>query len=86
MTKTKIDQIVPLPRQAVEILKSLKSLTFADDDSFVFPHMARRDRPMSDNAVLCALCSMGFSKEEMTGHGFRTSCKTEMLELGYPLP
>ena len=40
---------------------------------------------MSDNAVLCALRSMGFSKEEMTGHGFRTSCKTEMLELGYPL-
>jgi len=85
VTKTKIDQIVPLPRQAVEILRALKNITFADDDSFVFPHISRKDRPMSDNAVLCALRAMGFSKEEMTGHGFRTSCKTEMLELGYPL-
>lgn len=38
-------------------------------------------RPMSDNAILAALRRMGFSKEEMTGHGFRAMARTVLDEV-----
>jgi len=38
---------------------------------------------MSDNAVLGALRRMGYSKDEMTGHGFRSMASTRLNEMGY---
>lgn len=35
---------------------------------------------MSDNAVSAALRRMGFTKEEMTGHGFRATARTMLDE------
>ncbi len=40
---------------------------------------------MSENTLVYALRGLGFSGEEMTAHGFRTTTKTELLELGYPV-
>ncbi|GAB4277889.1 MAG: tyrosine-type recombinase/integrase [Candidatus Rifleibacteriota bacterium] len=85
VTKTKVEHLVPLPRQAVKILEELKPITYRGGESFVFPHINKSDRVISDNSMLGALRALGFPKEEMTVHGFRATCKTELLELGYPM-
>jgi integrase len=77
--KMREGHIVPLPYQAVEILKELHPLT--GRSRFVFPSARSNDRPMSDNAVLAALRRMGFSKDEMSGHGFRAMARTVLDEI-----
>lgn len=84
VTKTETRHIVPLARQALEILRDLYPLT--GGGVYVFPSARSRrgDRPMSDNAVLAAMRGMGISKEEMCGHGFRAMARTMLDEiLGY---
>jgi len=74
VTKTKQQHIVPLPVQAVAILRDLHALT--GRGVYVFPGARSANRPMSDNAVLAALRTLGIPKEEMTGHGFRAMART----------
>lgn len=69
VTKTQTDHIVPLSRQAVEILREVQPLT--GRGRYVFPSERTSQRPMSDNAVLAAMRRLGIGKEEMTGHGWR---------------
>lgn len=73
------DHHVPLSTQAVAILKELYALT--GRGRYVFPNERSSKRPMSDNAVLAALRRMGFTKEEMTGHGFRAMARTILEEV-----
>ncbi len=81
-SKTKQEHVVPLARQAVEILSDLKRLTGGSD--YVFPSARCWYRPMSDNAVLSALRRMGIGKEEMSGHGWRATARTLLdEELGF---
>ena len=70
--------LVPLSRQAVKILKELQELT--GKGKYVFPSPRTSERPMSDNGVLSALRRMGYTKEEMTGHGFRAMARTGVEE------
>jgi integrase len=77
--KMKEPHLVPLPRQAIEILTELKKLTGASP--YVFPSGRSFDRPMSDNAILAALRRMGYSKDEMSGHGFRAMARTILDEV-----
>jgi integrase len=79
VTKTDVQHIVPLCRQAVKILRELHPLTGAG--RFVFPGARTNKRPMSDNAVLAAMRRMGIGKEEMTGHGFRAAARTILDEV-----
>ena len=81
ITKTDTPHIVPLSRQAVEILRELYPLT--GQGRYVFPsaRTPRGDRPMSDNAILAALRSMGIGKQEMSGHGFRAMARTLLDEV-----
>ena len=39
---------------------------------------------MSENTVNAALRRMGYTKDEMTGHGFRSMASTLLHELGHP--
>jgi len=80
--KMKTTHIVPLSAQAVDVLHELFQLT--GEDRFVFPGIRGRGRPMSENTVLAALRRMGFSGEEMTGHGFRSMASTRLHEMGWP--
>lgn len=73
--------IVPLSRQAVEIVKALQGM--AAGSRFVFPSLRSRDRPMSDNTINAALRRLGYSKDEMTGHGFRALASTCLNEQGW---
>jgi integrase len=79
VTKTETQHIVPLSRQAVEILRELHPLT--GSDRFVFPSALTKTRPMSDNADLAAMRRMGIDKDEMSGHGFRAMARTILDEV-----
>ncbi len=83
VTKTDIEHLVPLSRQAVAILSELRPLT-GFGSRYVFPGAHSVSRPMSENAVLAAMRRMGIGKEEMTGHGFRAVARTILDEtLGF---
>jgi integrase len=73
--------IVPLPTQAVAILRELRALT--GPDGLVFPGLRDPNRPMSEVALTAALRRMGYSGDEMTWHGFRTVASTCLNELGF---
>ena len=77
--KTRQPHLVPLSRQALEILRELQPLT--GNGRYVFPSFRSPNRPMSDNAVLAALRSMGYEKSEMSGHGFRAMARTILDEV-----
>ena len=77
--KMKEPHLVPLSDQAVEILRELQPLT--GTSRYVFPSARSYARPMSNNAILAALRRMGFSKDEMTGHGFRAMARTILDEV-----
>jgi integrase len=79
VTKTNTPHIVPLARQAVEILRELQPLT--GRGQFVFAGARSIKRPMSDNAILAAMRRTGISKEEMSGHGFRAVARTILDEV-----
>jgi len=79
ISKTKTDHIVPLSRQAVEILRELQPLT--GPGKYAFPSARSNKRPMSDNAILVAMRAMEIGKEEMTGHGFRAAARTILDEV-----
>ncbi len=79
VTKTNTPHIVPLSRQAIEILRELQPLT--GRSRFVFPSARSYSRPMSDNAILAAMRRLGIDKEEMSGHGFRAVARTILDEV-----
>lgn len=73
--------IVPLSRQAVQILKELQS--FSGSGKLLFPSIRTETRPLSDATMLNALRRMGYAKDEMCTHGFRSIASTLLNELGY---
>jgi len=77
--KMENDHIVPLPKQAVEILRLMHRLT--GRGKYVFAGLRSHERCMSENTINAALRSMGFSTEVMTGHGFRATARTIMDEV-----
>jgi integrase len=77
--KMKIDHVVPLATQAVEILRNLHPIT--GHGRFVFPSIRTGERPMSENTINAALCGMGYSAEVHTAHGFRATARTIMDEV-----
>jgi integrase len=79
--KMKAPHIVPLSRQAVAILRELQPLT--GSDTYVFPGLRGAGRPMSENTVNAALRRLGYGKDEMTGHGFRSMAATRLNEMGF---
>ena len=81
VTKTQTQHIVPLCRQAVDILRELQPLTGHLPGGWVFPGARSSDRPMSDNAILAALRRLGIAKDEMSGHGFRAMARTILDEV-----
>jgi integrase len=73
--------IVPLSSQAVAILRELRSVT--GKGRYLFPSLRSSDRPMSVNTVNAALRRLGYTRDEMTGHGFRAMACTCLNELGW---
>jgi integrase len=72
--KMKNPHIVPLSRQAVDILKKLQPLTGAG--RYAFPSIRSTAKPISDNTLNAALRRLGYSGDEMTSHGWRATFRT----------
>lgn len=74
--------VVPLPRQAVELLLELQPLTGGGE--WVFPGLRDHKRPLSEAGVSAALAAMGY-KGRQTWHGFRATGRTILRQvLKYP--
>ena len=69
--------IVPLPVQAVTLLRNIQPLT--GHSVYVFHGERSHDRPISDNSVRSALYALGFGKEQ-SWHGFRASARTMLVD------
>jgi integrase len=82
-TKLRVEHVVPLADQAIAILDDLFPLT-GSESGYVFPSVRSRSSCMSDNSLNAALRRMGYSKEQMTAHGFRSMASTRLNELGFP--
>ena len=78
--KMRKPHLVPLSRQVVAYLRELALLT--GPTGFVFPAFHTWKRPMSENTMNQALRRMGYSKEEMTAHGWRSTASTLLNESG----
>ena len=76
--KMSFDHIVPLSRQALEVLRHIHSLT--GRGRYAFPNARSSDGPLSECALLWALRSMGYTKNQMTAHGFRAMARTLLDE------
>lgn len=78
--KMRRPHLVPLPKQAVAILRELQPFT----GRFEFVFAGRNDpkRPMSENTINKCLADMGY-KGRQTGHGFRHMLSTELNGKGY---
>ena len=81
VTKTDTPHIVPLSRQAVEVLRELYPLT--GQGGYVFPNARypRRERPMSANTLWRALRALDVRPDQMTMHGFRAMARTILDEV-----
>lgn len=77
--KMALPHIVPLSKQALEILEILRPITGIKP--YVFYNYSTA-KPISSNALLCAIRTMGY-QGKMTGHGFRGLASTTLHEQGY---
>jgi len=77
--KMKTEHVVPLSKQAVELLRELKAI--GGGSRYVFPGR-NPDKPISNNTMLFALYRLGY-KGKMTGHGFRAVASTTLNEAGF---
>lgn len=78
--KMRTPHIVPLSRQAIEVLRVLSGIS--GTRTLLFPGERDHSKPISNNTILKALERMGF-KGRMTGHGFRGLASTVLHEKGF---
>lgn len=71
---------VPLSNQVVALLVELRALT--GPKGFAFPAVHTSLRPMSENTLNAAFRRMGFTKEEISAHGLRSTASTLLNESG----
>lgn len=82
MKTKKSDHIVPLSRQALDVLERMRQIS--GRGRYIFPSIRALSgsRPLSDMAMLGALRTMGYEPGQMTAHGFRHSASTFLNESG----
>jgi len=78
--KGRVPHVVPLSHQALTLIDEVRSLT--GTGRFVFPSERGHQRPMSANTLNAALRALGYAKDQMTAHGFRTMASTMLNESG----
>jgi integrase len=78
--KARRTHAVPLSRQVLGLPKELKAIT--GGQGYIFPAFHTRLRPMSENTINSSFRRMGYSKDDMTAHGFRSTASTLLNESG----
>lgn len=77
--KMRSPHIVPLPEQAIKLLKEIQPHT--GRGKYVFPSVRGASRCLSENAVRTALRDLGYDNETVTPHGFRATARTLLDEV-----
>lgn len=80
-TKTGMEHLVPLSRQAMAVLERAQALSGAGE--LVFPSPIKRNEPLHANALLAVLRRMGYKTGDITVHGFRATFSTTLNEQGH---
>ncbi len=78
--KMRQEHVVPLSTQATNIFRNAYELR--GRSNYVFPSIRTHSRPMSENTINVALRRLGYSADEMTAHGFRSTASTLLNESG----
>ena len=71
---------VPLAPQAIRLLTELREIS--GHRSLLFPGARDPKRSISENTLNAALRRLGYSKDEMTAHGFRAAASSILNESG----
>ena len=79
--KMKVEHIVPLAPQVLALLTGLRQIT--GDGRFLFPSIRSKTTPISDMTLLAALRRLGYGKDQMSVHGFRSMASTLLNESGF---
>ena len=79
--KMRDPHIIPLSHQAVTIFRQLREIT--SRCRYVFSAIRDRSRPISDGTIRIMLRTLGYTKDEMSTHGFRTMASTTLNENGW---
>ena len=81
--KMRRPHIVPLSRQVVEIMTSLRC-SLSAESPLVLHALRSQTRPMADMTLLSALRDLGYDRDQMSVHGFRAIGSTLLNETGWP--
>ncbi|PHR92605.1 MAG: integrase [Robiginitomaculum sp.] len=73
-TKMRREHHIPLPPQAIAILEDLKKI--APHNDLVLPSISSSKKSISENTLNQGLRRIGYSKDQMTSHGFRATFAT----------
>ena len=79
--KKRKEHFIPLPSQAIKVLKSMKN--FTGHRIHVFPHRDKRDEAMTDHSLRMALRYMGWGGR-YSPHATRTTGSTHLNGMGFP--
>jgi integrase len=79
--KMRRPHIVPLSKQALKALKDVQKLGKAS--RYVFPQVRDTEKPTHSKTINKALRSLGYSADEMCGHGFRAMASSLLSEQGW---
>jgi integrase len=71
---------IPLAPQTIDVLKILRAV--AGESELIVPGARGRGRPLSENTLNAALRRLGYTKDEMTAHGFRAAASSILNECG----
>lgn len=82
--KMRREHVAPLSRQMIDLLMEVRR--FSGNRQYVFPSVCTWERPLSENTLNAALRRLGYTKDEMVSHGFRTTASTLLNESGIWTP
>ena len=84
--KMKVEHLVPLSTQTIELLAMLKEINRRED--LLFPCVTNRHKAMSDNTMRQAIFRLGYDgktagKSKAVPHGFRATASSILNEVGF---
>ncbi|MBS9715330.1 tyrosine-type recombinase/integrase [Pseudohalocynthiibacter aestuariivivens] len=80
-TKMRRDHIIPLSEQALRLVE--KNWIDVDGVELIFPSLNSNRKWLSENAFNSAIRRIGYAKEEVTAHGFRSTASTILNNRGF---
>lgn len=81
--KMRRPHIVPLSRQALNQLKKAQALS--GESPYCFKSKWTKDNPISESVLMTTLIKLGYTRDQVSIHGFRSMASTRLNEAGWPV-